>query len=102
MVVYVDIDETICFYKSEVPLDGKKDYSKAIPSKENIDKINKLWKQGCRIVYWTARGSRSGIDWTDFTINQLNKWGAKHHEVRCDKPYYDKFIEDRSLRIEEL
>ena len=100
--IYVDIDETICFYEQEIPLDGKKDYSKAIPSYENIYKINKLYEQGNTIIYWTARGSRSGIDWHEFTEKQLSHWGAKYHQLKCDKPYYDIFIEDRSIRIEEL
>ncbi len=102
MIIYVDIDETICFYKEEIALDGKKDYAKAIPCQENIDKINKLWENGNTIIYWTARGSRSGIDWTEFTRNQLNSWGCKFDDLKCNKPYYDQFVEDRSVRIEEL
>jgi hypothetical protein len=100
--IYVDIDETICYYKVEIPLDGKKDYHTAVPDKNNIQKVNDLYDQGHRIVYWTARGSRSGIDWHPFTENQLKSWGVKFHELRCDKPYYDLFIEDRSKRIEEI
>jgi hypothetical protein len=102
MEVRVDIDETICFYEKEVPLDGKKDYSLAVPNFHNIAQINKLYDAGHTITYWTARGSRSGIDWTDFTKKQLDSWHAKYHNVCCDKPYYDLFIEDRSKRIEEL
>jgi biotin synthase-related radical SAM superfamily protein len=102
MIIYVDIDETICFYEEEIPLEGKKDYSKAIPSYGNIEKINKLYENGDKIVYWTARGSRSGIDWTEFTRDQLVSWGCKFHDLKCNKPYYDKFIEDRSLRIEQV
>jgi hypothetical protein len=100
--IFVDIDETICFYEGNIPLDGKKDYNKAIPNYENIAKVNKLYDEGNKITYWTARGSRSKIDWTEFTAKQLNSWGAKYHNLKCDKPYYDIFIEDRSLRIEEL
>jgi histidinol phosphatase-like enzyme len=102
MIIFVDIDETICFYEEDITLDGKKDYDKAIPSYTNIEKINKLYDEGNTIIFWTARGSRSGIDWTEFTKNQLSEWGVKFHEVRCDKPYYDQFVEDRSIRIEEL
>jgi len=102
MIIFVDIDETICFYDEEIDLDGKKEYSKAIPNQENIDKINKLYDEGNKIVYWTARGSRSGIDWLNFTSTQLLSWGCKFHHIRCDKPYYDVFIEDRSKRIEEV
>ena len=95
-VIYVDIDETIC----NTPED--RDYTKSTIIQENLDKVNRLYEEGNHIVYWTARGSRSGIDWYDFTLEQLTGWGAKYHELRCDKPYYDTFIEDRSIRIEEL
>lgn len=96
MIIYVDIDETICFYP-----DGR-EYDKAVPNMDNITKINYLYDKGHTIVYWTARGSRSGIDWTYLTKKQLEAWGAKHHGLRCDKPYYDMFIEDKSIRIEEV
>jgi CMP-N,N'-diacetyllegionaminic acid synthase len=100
--IYVDIDETICFHDESIPLDGNRDYNNASPSLENIAKVNQLYDEGNKIVYWTARGSRSGIDWTEFTTKQLEEWGVKFNEVRCDKPYYDIFIEDRSIRIEEI
>lgn len=102
MIIFVDIDETICFYEEEIALDGKKPYEKAKPSYENIEKVNKLYDDGNQIVYWTARGSRSGIDWLEFTQKQLQKWGVKYHEIRCDKPYFDIFIDDRNKRIEEI
>ena len=70
--IFVDIDETICFYEKEIPLDGKKDYNTAMPNHVNIAKVNKLYEQGHTVVYWTARGSRSGIDWYDFTKKQLD------------------------------
>jgi hypothetical protein len=96
-VIYVDIDETIC----ETP-DKPRVYANAKPIKENIEKINKLYDDGSTIVYWTARGSRTNINWYDLTKKQLNDWGAKHHELRVDKPYYDLFIDDKNMRIEEI
>ena len=101
-VIYVDIDETICQRETSVDFVTTHDYSKAKPIRENIEKINKLYDEGHTIVYWTARGSRKQIDWTVLTSKQLNEWGAKYHELRVDKPFYDLFIEDKSLRIEEL
>ena len=92
MKIYVDIDETICTSPED------RNYENAVPLKERIIKINKLYDQGNTIVYWTARGSRSKIDWYDLTKMQLEKWGAKHHELRCDKPYYDIFYDDVSIR----
>ena len=101
-VIYVDIDETICRRETSVDFGVTHDYSKAKPIQENIDKINKLYDEGNTIVYWTARGSRKQIDWTELTKNQLEEWGAKYNELRVDKPFYDLFIEDKSLRREEL
>lgn len=95
--IFVDIDETIC-----ITPDNPRVYENAVPIPENIQKINRLYDEGNTIVYWTARGSRSGKNWYDLTKSQLDSWGAKYHQLRCDKPYYDHFIDDRTMRIEEL
>ena len=91
MIIYVDIDETIC----DSPPD--RNYSKAVPIEKNIKKINELYYNGNKIVYWTARGTVSGINWTELTIEQLNKWGAKYHEVILGKPHFDLYICDKSI-----
>ena len=101
-IIYVDIYETICHRETSTDFGVTPDYTKAKPITENIEKINKLYDEGNTIVYWTARGSRKQIDWTELTTNQLAEWGAKYHELKVDKPFYDLFIEDKSLRIEEL
>lgn len=95
-VIYVDIDETICTTPKS------RDYNDALPIVKNIKKINKLYDEGNTIVYWTSRGSRKQIDWYDLTYTQLNEWGVKFHELRVDKPYYDLFIDDKTLQIQEL
>jgi len=95
-IIYVDIDETIC----TTPQSRK--YEDAEPIFQNIDKINELYDQGNTIVYWTSRGSRKQINWYDLTYKQLTLWGVKFHELRVDKPYYDLFIDDKTLRIEEI
>ena len=64
MIYYVDIDGTICQNTQ-----GK--YDQAIPNLERIDKINELYDAGHTIVYWTARGSNTGIDWTELTKKQI-------------------------------
>jgi hypothetical protein len=97
MIIYVDIDETIC----ETP-DNPRVYENSKPIIENINKINKLFDEGNTIVYWTARGSRTRTNWYELTKKQLIEWGAKHHELRVDKPYYDFFIDDKNKRIEEI
>jgi len=95
-IIYVDIDETIC-----ITSDNRK-YEFSQPIIENIKKINKLYDDGNTIVYWTARGSRTNSNWFELTKKQLTDWGAKFHELRLDKPYYDLLIDDKNIRIEEL
>ena len=97
MNIYVDIDETICFY------DGERNYENAIPNLDNIKKICILYEQGHTITYWTARGSVTGIDWYDITKKQLDNWGCKYHHLSVgEKPPYDLLICDKTKRIEEL
>ena len=65
-------------------------------------KINKLFRDGHTIIYWTARGTVTQIDWLDLTKEQLDKWGVLYHDVRVGKPEYDLWIDDKSKRIEEI
>ena len=99
MRVFVDIDETICFYDGADRLG----YKNAIPNEKNIAKINKLYDEGHEITYWTARGSYSGIDYLELTANQLDEWGCQYHELSVgEKPNYDLLICDKTKRIEEI
>jgi CMP-N,N'-diacetyllegionaminic acid synthase len=97
MEIYVDIDETICFYE------GERYYPDAVPNYTNINKINKLYDEGHNITYWTARGTVTKIDWFDVTNKQLKKWGCKYHNlITGKKPNYDLLICDKTKRIEEI
>lgn len=102
MVIYVDIDETICDYD----MNGPRDYHLARPIQINIDKINKLYDEGHQITYWTARGSLLTDrveEFTKLTEKQLNEWGCKYHNfIVGEKPAYDLLICDKTKRIEEI
>ncbi len=91
MLICVDIDETICRYE------GERDYPSALPIRENIEKINNLYNDGHTIIYWTARGTVTGIDWHETTERQLQVWGALHHELRLGKLHYDLLICDKAV-----
>ena len=95
MIVYIDIDETI----ANTPDD--RNYSNSTPIVENIAKANKFYDEGNTVVYWTARGSGTGIDWYDVTKEQLTRWGAKHHDLKLGKPVYDLFIDDKAINSED-
>lgn len=90
MIIYVDIDNTICETQGT-------DYENAKPYLDKIAKLNKLHDDGHQIVYWTARGSGSGIDRTELTLNQLKQWGCKYYQMRLWKPPYDVFIDDKAF-----
>mgnify|MGYP001298124556 FL=1 len=98
-IIYVDIDDTICYY--DEPLEDL-DYTLAKPNNQAIELMNKMFDSGNTIIYWTARGTITGIDWYDLTKSQFKKWGVKYHDLRMGKPAYDLFICDKTKRMDEL
>ena len=94
MILYIDIDETICVSPED------RNYKNANPFPDRIEHINKLYDEGNTIVYWTARGTSSGIDWREVTENQFKTWGVKYHELKFGKPMYDLFIDDKNINTE--
>jgi CMP-N,N'-diacetyllegionaminic acid synthase len=98
MIIYVDIDDTICYYPNK---NDKMDYNNASPYLDRINKINKLYDEGNTIIYWTARGTMTGINWFQITLQQLYKWDCKFHELRMNKPAYDLFIDDKNINSDD-
>ena len=91
MTVYCfDIDGTIC-------TNTEGDYEQAVPFKEVIEEINQLYDKGHRILLYTARGSTTGIDWTDLTRNQLKEWNVRYHELFMGKPTADIYVDDKAI-----
>ena len=93
MKIFVDIDETIC----KTP--ASRDYRLAKPIEQNIARINQLYDQGHTIVYWTARGTTTGIDWRQTTEQQFKKWHVRYHKLLFNKPNYDLFIDDKNISL---
>lgn len=98
MVIYVDIDNTICDTGETAP------YHTATPKLDAIDKINSYYDSGHTIVFWTARGTVHGVDkhLVDLTVRQLDEWGVKYHELKFGKPLFDKFFDDKAFNASEL
>jgi len=95
-----DIDGTLC-YTSNNEL-GKPDYVNAQPIPVMVEQVNRLYDEGNYIIMQTARGKSSGIDWTDYTKEQLDKWGYKYHELfpMFCKPTADIFVDDKGINVE--
>jgi quercetin dioxygenase-like cupin family protein len=93
--IYVDLDNTLCTTESG-------DYSNSTPILERIAYFNALKEQGHQITIWTARGTRSGIDYEELTKSQLNSWNVMYDELLMKKPDYDIYYDDKSFNIDDF
>ena len=97
-VICFDLDGVICSQTGG-------DYENAVPDKQAIDVINRLYEEGNRIIISTSRfmgrNDNNVIetykDGYDFTIKQLKKWKVKFHELDMGKPRYDFLVDDRAV-----
>ena len=101
-IIYVDIDDTICETPETALKAGAPDYAKAQPYEDRIEMINRLFDNGYKIVYWTARGTGTGVDWRDVTEEQFQEWGVKHDQIQFNKPIYDIFIDDKNMNSDSF
>lgn len=97
-------DKTFCFDIDGViaHVSPNMQYNLAQPFIENIQIVNKLYEMGNYIVLFTARGSKTGINWFDVTAQQMQQWGVKYHELKVGKPAADYYIDDRLVDIRQL
>lgn len=95
MIIFVDIDNTI--FNTE-----NADYENSEPILERINIINKLYDNGHIIIYWTARGTGTGIDWKELTKKQFSKFNVKYNDLKFGKPVYDMFIDDKNFNSEDF
>jgi len=96
-----DIDGTLCHTPNNHL--GKPDYENAKPYPFMVQQVNRLYDQGNYIIMQTARGKGSGIDWAEYTKEQLKKWGYKYHELfpMFCKPTADIFVDDKGINVED-
>jgi len=77
-------------------------YALAGPLVDNIRRINRLHEAGNTIVLFTARGSATGLDWTDVTRRQMSEWGVRHHRLMFGKPAADHYVDDKMMGLDTL
>ncbi len=90
MIYCFDIDDTICKTKGQ-------NYSESLPIYNRIKIINKLYDEGNTIIFFTARGYVTKIDWRELTLNQLEEWKVKYHELILGKPHADVYVDDKAV-----
>ena len=78
------------------------DYESAKPIQDNIDIINKLKDGGAKIVLFTARGYKTGVDWKFVTQLQLVRFGVKYDRLMFGKPAADYYIDDKMITLKGL
>ena len=104
MIYVFDIDGTICTKAKDF------DYEGSQPIKERITVVNNLYNQGNTIIFQTARGmgrfkndAQKAIDtFYDMTVEQLNGWGVKYHQLFLGKPAGDIYIDDKGVRDKDF
>ena len=84
-VYLIDIDGTIT--NEDIKNEDNHLYPTATPIEGSKEIINKLYDEGNKIVFFTARESKD----REVTIDWLNKHGFKFHDLITDKP---RCIED--------
>jgi capsule biosynthesis phosphatase len=103
-VTYIfDLDGTLCTQTSG-------DYANAQPLVVNIKVVNALYNEGYKIIIYTARGmGRSSNDpkfanenFYELTVQQLERWNVKYHELFLGKPAGDYYIDDKAIRAEDF
>jgi len=99
MIYVVDIDGTIC------GTSANNDYRNCDPHVKRIEEINNLYDEGNTIIYQTARGMGRHKnnpllaiqEFYKMTVEQLESWGAKYHQLILGKPAGDVYIDDKGV-----
>lgn len=93
----IDIDGTIC-------VQTRGEYEKAEPFEAARTMVNKLYDEGFRIIFFTARymgrfgdAAKAVAYGYETTLNQLRAWGFKFHALHFGKPPHHILIDDKAL-----
>jgi len=91
-LVLVDIDGTLT--------KGEKAYwiESPDPDREMIDFVEELYNAGHHVVVWTARSWDSVRE----TVAWLTEHGVRYHGIRMEKGGADTYIDDKTVRPEEI
>lgn len=100
--IVMDLDDTINFTEN-------RDFENSKPYPEVINKINKLYDEGWKIIIFTARGGKScktleekEKKYRQVTEDWLRKNGVRYNELMFGKPNADYYVDDKNMSIEEF
>ena len=95
MIFYFDLDDTLCFTEGV-------NYETAIPNYRVIHYVNNLYNENNEIVIYTARGTKTKLDWRELTEKQLKSWNVLYHRLEFGKPAWDFYIGDKCINVSDL
>ena len=106
-IIAFDLDDVLCYRTNE---EGKIDkYHSCKPIKSMINIVNECYDDGNTIIVYTARGM-SGFKGNvndiysnlyQLTLNQLDSWGVKYHQLFLGKPAGDVYIDDKAVNADD-
>lgn len=105
-----DLDDVLCSRLNEYENLGPLKYDYCYPIEENIQLVNSLYKDGYKIVIYTARGmtqfggnvSETYSKLYNKTTEQLKSWGLKYHQLVMGKIHYDILIDDKVINSHNI
>lgn len=87
MQIIIDMDGTIC--------EEMRHFSRCLakPKSDAVETINKLYDAGNTIIIYSAR------TWVEYemTVDWLQRYGVKYHQLFMGKPIGDVWIDDRAI-----
>lgn len=109
-VFVFDIDDTIITRPMGLNYLGLDKYLQCIPMLDNIKIVNDLYDSGHKIILYTARGMsvlNGDIEAVydklyNLTVQQLNQFNVKYHELFLGKLYYDYWVDDKAINVNDL
>ena len=101
-IIAFDLDDVLCYRTAEAGKVSK--YHSCKPLEPMIKIANQCYDEGNTIIIYTARGmtgfkgnvSDIYTNLYELTLNQLDVWGVKYHQLVMGKLHYDLLIDDKA------
>ena len=102
-ILAFDLDDTLCYRDTDKT--GVAKYHDCKPLLEPISIVNQCYDDGDTIIIYTARGmctfngdvNKIYSNLYELTVNQLNRWNIKFHQLVMGKLHYDLLIDDKAI-----
>ena len=101
-IIAFDLDDVLCYRTAEAGKINK--YHSCKPIEPMIKIANQCYDEGNTVIVYTARGmtgfkgnvSDIYTNLYELTLNQLDVWGVKYHQLVMGKLHYDLLIDDKA------